>query len=103
MYYKEFTIEKIKQNKLFSMDKPFNNIKFKNLLNILLNIDENNKISWIQYFNLPFFKEDIVDKEIQESLKQNFNKEESINMSEVKKNDNENLSEKINDNNENNN
>ena len=54
MYYKEFTIEKIKQNKLFSMDKPFNNIKFKNLLNILLNIDENNKISWIQYLSSFF-------------------------------------------------
>ena len=99
MYYKEFTLEKINQNKLFSMNKPLNNTNFKNLLNGLLNIDENKRISWIDYFNHPFFKENIVEEEIKESP--NLNKEESINMSEVERNDNENLSEEKNDNDEN--
>ena len=61
MYYKEFNIEKIKKKKLFSMNKQLNNTNFRNLLSKSLEIKEKKRMTWIEYFNQPFFKEEIKD------------------------------------------
>ena len=43
------------------MKKKLNNTNFRNLLSKTLNVDEKKRMTWIEYFNQPFFKEEIKD------------------------------------------
>ena len=85
MYYKEFNIDKIKKKQLFSMKKKLNNTNFRNLLSQSLNVDEKKRMTWIEYFNQPFFKENIQDDFEEESEKE----EEPVNDNRNQNDDNE--------------
>jgi serine/threonine protein kinase len=57
------------------MNKKLNNTNFRNLLSKSLEIKEKKRMTWIEYFNQPFFKEEIKDdyeppKELEENYRE---------------------------------
>jgi hypothetical protein len=67
------------------MKKKLNNTNFRNLLSQSLNVDEKKRMTWIEYFNQPFFKENIQDDFEEESEKE----EEPVNDNQNQNDDNE--------------
>jgi serine/threonine protein kinase len=67
------------------MKKKLNNTNFRNLLSQSLNVDEKKRMTWIEYFNQPFFKENIQDDFEEESEKE----EEPVNDNLNQNDDNE--------------